>query len=111
MKCWCLLFMTKERGNDLFGRFPPASECSPEDVVLGAVLQRSRCSPEVIIFLDIPPPVENLPNRNWHDVTTQPLTKIPSPSQNEAGFFSSPILHLLITVIYCLSKGRGGRFG
>ena len=36
-------------------------------------------------------------------------TNLSSPSQIEAGFFSFPTLHLLITVIYCLPKGRGGR--
>ena len=56
------------------------------------------------------PPVENLLTGAC-TTKSQPSNNLPSPSQLEAGFFSSPILHLLITVIYCLSKGRGGRFG
>ena len=92
MKCWCLLFMTKERGNDLFGRFPPAKPLWSE----------------VIIFLDVllrqTTPSQELARRNR------------SPHQfnqsvsNRGGLFSFPTLHLLTTVIYCLSKGRGIRF-
>ena len=42
-------------------------------------------------------------------------TALPQPHQftqsvsNRGGLFSFTTLHLLTTVIYCLSKGRGGR--
>lgn len=56
------------------------------------------------------PPADN-PLTGTGTALPQLPTKIPSPSQLEAGFFSFPTLHLLTTVIYCLSKGRGSRFG
>ncbi len=88
---------------------------SGERLFAGGSCFASGCPPtkprwsEVIIFLDflLRRPT---PHRSWHRVTAAP-NQSTSPSQIEAGFFSSPPLHLLTTVIYCLSKGRGGRFG